>query len=80
MGDLAEGMDAGVSAAGASQVHQVLARLVEGMLQTARHGAYALPRLLGALPLPALEAASVIFEQQPESGYGRRFQGHVRAR
>jgi hypothetical protein len=79
MGHLAQGVDARVRAPGAPEVDQVEARGVQDVFNAASHGADALLGLFGALFLPALEAAAIVFDQQPESGQGRWFHGHAQA-
>src|SRR3546814_10950519 len=65
MGDLAEGVDAGIGASGALHQHRLAAEAVNGLLEG---GLY---RRAVGLALPADEARPVVLHDDPIAGHGR---------
>jgi hypothetical protein len=76
MGHLPKGVDASVGASGAAEVDEAEPSLANGMLQAAGDGADTLRGLPGPLLLPALETATVIFDQEAVRGDERGFLSH----
>jgi hypothetical protein len=76
VGNLPEGVDPRIRPTGAPQVQQMETGFVEDVFDAPGHGADTLAGLPGALLLPALELAAVVFDEQPVGGEGCSFRTH----
>jgi hypothetical protein len=63
VGNLPEGVDPRVRPTGAPQIQQMQASFVEDVFEAPRHGADPFPGLPGALLLPTLKLASIVFDE-----------------